>query len=130
MLALLALLLAGSPDAGPAPIAVESRALADAFDSNEVAANRRYKGKLVRVTGILNGVDQDTEGITFRLAVRNPYLSTFAGLDSSAASKDDRIEKLTRGDKVIVTCVCVGRQAGTVLLGGCVLEKAFRHPSE
>ncbi len=43
---------------------------------------------------------------------------------------DDRIEKLTRGDKIVVTCVGVGLTAGIPVFGGCVLQKAFRRSAE
>lgn len=126
---LLAWLLAGSPDAGVKPIAVDNRALFDAFTANEVAANKRYKNQIVQVTGIISAVEED-EGIVFRLATRNRFMSTYAALETAAAAKDDRIEKLTPGDRVIITCVCVGKNQGVPVLGGCVLDKAFRHPTE
>lgn len=50
-IAVLLAVLAGTPDAGVKPIAVDNRALFDAFDQNEVAANKRYKNQGVPVLG-------------------------------------------------------------------------------
>ncbi len=126
--ALALVLSAGLPDAGPPkPLAVDNRKLFDDYGSNELAADRKYRGQILEVTSILDRVEVDeTGGIVFYLTSRNPFSFTYAALETEAAKKDDRIEKLTRGDKVVVTCVCVGRKVGMPLLGGCVLKKAFR----
>lgn len=127
---LLALVLSAG-DAGAKPISVQNQKLFDDYASNEVAADKRYRGQLVEVTSILRGVEKDfTDGIVFKLGTRNPYLSTYAALETAVAEKDDRIEKLSPGDKVVLTCVCVGRNLGVPVLGGCVLQKAFRRQPE
>lgn len=119
------------PDAGVKPLAVDNRRLFDDYATNEFAADKRYRNQILTVTGVLSAVETDeTGGAVFRLVTRNQFLPTYAALETGPALKDDRIEKLAPGDKVIITCVGVGRHLGVPVLGGCVLQRAFRRSSE
>jgi len=124
---LLALLMTGGPDAGVKNLAVDNRKLFDDYNANQLSADKKYKNQILDVTAILDQLELDEEGgIVLHLVTRNPFMRTYAALETAAAKNDDRIEKLTKGDKVIITCVCVGRNQGVPVLGGCVLQKAFR----
>lgn len=113
------------------PTAVDNRKIFDDYSSNEVAADKKYNGQLLEITSILHSVEKDDGGgIVLRLATRNQFVQSYAALDSARAEGDDRIVKLARGDKIVVTCVGVGLTAGIPVFGGCVLQKAFRRQPE
>ena len=106
---------------------VENWKLWDDYDANEVAADEKYKGKRLEVTGIVARVEKDFTGsVIIQLVARNQFMATRAGM---VATPDDRIAKLKKGDKVIALCTGAGRIMGIPMLTNCTLLKAFSRES-
>ena len=101
-------------------VEVSATALFNAYEANEVAADDRYKGKKLLVTGTLASVDKDfTDSVVLHLAGPNPFMHISATLDDDEKSKAARLSK---GDKVTVLCEGRGRIVGSPVLGDCVVK--------
>ncbi len=91
------------------------------YERNELAANKVYKGKSVRVTGTANEIGEDALG--------KPYIDAISGkpdaLNSLRSVKlyfdkaSDLLLKTAKGDKVDLICVGKGYIAHTPLLDKC-----------
>lgn len=112
------------PQADP-PIEVSSAQLGKDYDANEVSADDRYRGRTLRVTGIVYAVRKDfRDRPILELATSNQFVHVHAHFDSPAS-----LAKLLRGDKAVVLCVGAAALMGPVL-EGCVIERLFRRAPE
>jgi hypothetical protein len=89
------------------------------YHENEVAADSRYKGKSLRVTGTLVNVERDVEGSpVLHLVSGNPIFLTMATLDRAYISA---AAKLRKGDQVVVRCIGAGVTMRMPQLENCML---------
>ncbi len=102
------------------PIQVSALDLYTAYNANEVAADDKFKGRLLAVTGPVGRVGKDLRA--------NPYVTLQAGDDPFQVvtayfgkDKDADLSKLQKGETVRITC-----RGGGVLLMAPVLKCAGR----
>jgi len=102
-------------------IAVTSIALYNAYEENALRADNTYKGKFVRVTGIVKGIDQD-------LLTKKPYvklLTTWKGSSGSEYEADyvyvyfkdsehNKIADLDIGKNITIVGLCEGKGVSSV----------------
>ena len=95
--------------------AVSARDLFAAYETNEVAADQRFKGKVIEVTGRIEGIDQDfSDQPLVRLDSGDMIRSVQAGgLDASIAAT------LSKGSEVTLVCIGAGEVVGTPRLDEC-----------
>lgn len=90
------------------------------YDQNEVAADKKYKGKQVRLTGIVNEVRVglfDTPVV--ELGSGREF--EFDTVSAEFKDKDDPfMETLRKGQQVTITCRVTGRIIIGVNVNGCV----------
>lgn len=101
----------------PTPVAVTASALFDAYDSNEVAADQKYKGKLLAVSGSVQSIDKDAfNNIVVTLKTRNEFMPVHAYLgkeyEAVAAS-------LSKGQKISWECNGDGKIIGSPIIREC-----------
>jgi hypothetical protein len=98
-------------------LSVSAIELFNAYDANEVAADRLYKGKLMRITATVAGINKDfTDSVYVELETPNEFSSAHArGIDPDAAAA------LQKGQKVTVECKGAGLMVGSPLLDDCRL---------
>jgi hypothetical protein len=103
---------------GPA-VKVTAEELAKSYDENVVAADEKYKGKLLEVSGTVGRVGDGTPGIK-TLAVLSPegrmVEARFPVADAT------QLGKLKSGQAVTVTGKCTGGDFGLPVLEGCKLK--------
>lgn len=103
-----------------APVALEVTAgqLFAAYDANEVAADNSYKGKTLKVSGTVAGINKDfTDEVYIELAGGNEFQSIQArGLPQDVAAG------LSKGQSVIVECVGDGLMMTLPMLKDCNLR--------
>lgn len=90
-----------------------------AFEDNEAAANMKYKGKLIQVTGTINDIGTDILGdpyITFETDILKGVNCYFT------KSSMEEIAQVRKGQKVTVRGICDGKLV-YVLLKKCELVK-------
>lgn len=100
-----------------APIAIDAARLWRSYEANEVAADVLYKGKLLRVTGVVSGIDKDMlGGILISLRAPNQFMPSRASLRDS---QQRRAADLTKGQRVVMICEGAGRILGSPMLSDC-----------
>lgn len=106
-------------------IKVTALQLSKAYNANEVAADRKYKGKEMLVYGIIAGIDKDfMNDIIVNLNSGNSFLPVRAHLEDE---QDDKAASLAKGGEIIVQCNGGGFIIGSVVLNKCVI-KEFANP--
>lgn len=89
------------------------------YHENEVAADTRYKGKSLRVTGTLVNVERDADGRpVLHLVSGNPIFLTMATLDSAYIPAAGKLKK---GNMVVVRCIGAGVLMRMPQLEECML---------
>jgi hypothetical protein len=97
---------------------VTAKEYESAYDANEIAADNRYKGKKLLVSGVLSGVEKDFTGSGFLdLAGTNPFLpGVHAGImDASLSVAAD----MKKGQRLNLVCIGAGRVATIAVLNEC-----------
>lgn len=113
------------PDTDEPAIVVSAPVLVAEYEANEIAADEKYKGRKVQVTGVVDSVAKDV--------LDNMYVTLDSGREFSITSVQcffDDTEKrnlasLVKGLSLTVECKCDGK-FGNVLLKECAI-KGFRN---
>ncbi len=98
-------------------IDVTAKELSAAYDANEVSADASFKGRKLKVSGTVMGIDKDfTDNIIVKLGpTSNMFMSVFAyGMTPSRAGS------LSKGQKLTLTCVGDGKMIGSPILRECL----------
>ncbi len=103
----------------PPPVTVEAKALVLAYSRDADAADKRYKGVGLRVTGVV------AEGPA--LYRRSPYVA-FEGTDLTNRpvavldpARKDEVAGLRSGQSVTLDCLGNGHVSGTPMLKNCTM---------
>jgi hypothetical protein len=89
------------------------------YQENEVAADTRYKGKRLRVTGTVLTVERDADGNpVLHLLSGNMVFRTMATLDKAFLPDAAQLRK---GDQVVVRCTGAGLMMRMPQLEECML---------
>lgn len=107
--------------AGPA-LAITADALHSEYDANEVAADEKYKGKVLEVTGTVKEIGKDIlddQYVALQLP-RNQFMTSVHCSFPAGASKE--LAQLRKGQRVTIRGKCKGFGIGTVQLGECSLR--------
>jgi hypothetical protein len=89
------------------------------YEENEVAADTRYKGQRLRVTGTVLSIERDYEGRpVLHLLSGNPIFLTMATLNKADLPAAARLKK---GDQVVVRCIGAGREMRMPQLERCLM---------
>lgn len=99
---------------------VTAKALIDAYDANEIAADQKYKDKVIQVSGQVEDISEDIMG--------DPYITLCIGeygFDCVqcyfADSEKGKLARLSKGQNVKVKGLCTGKPFH-VSLKGCELK--------
>jgi len=112
--------VAKASPAQQAPTPIDAAELFDAYQSNEVAADDRFKGRMLAVRGTVQSIDKDFTGdIVVRLATSNQFMPVDATLKAAEKSSAARLAK---GTTVQLTCKGRGMVIGRPQLAGCSVE--------
>lgn len=102
-------------------IAVDVVDLHRAYHDNEVAADNSYKGRAVRVTGLIDSIDKTFgDSIVIHLKAKGEFMSQAgAFLQPSQAQMAATLKK---GTRITLSCVCKGMTMGIVSLHNCSIN--------
>jgi hypothetical protein len=90
------------------------------YQANEIAADNKYKGKQLLVTGTVASIDKGPfGGLVLRLATYNEFMSTMCDMEKSEMSQ---LASLQKGQQVRVLCKGRGMVLGSPSLDDCVLR--------
>ena len=104
------------------PIEVSAQDLWDAFEENEIAAEEKYKGKLIKITGIvsdINSKDFLTDD-NILLEVDGTYWGCVQCNFNSANAK--AIANVQKGKKVTIIGTCGDLSTFNVMINHCELQ--------
>jgi len=93
---------------------LDASKLFDDYNDNEIAADAKYKGEWIKVSGTIGRIEQ---GI-----VREPYIALETGLGEEGVevvfdkANVGQLVKLTRGQRVTVIGKCTGKVLGIVFV--------------
>lgn len=102
--------------APPAPaVEVSATQLFQDYDANEVAADQKYKGKRLKVTGSVAGINKNAfDNIYVEIATPNEFSSVHAqGIPEATAAA------LQKGQAIEVSCNGAGLMMGSPMLDEC-----------
>jgi len=106
------------------PIPVKATRLHRDYDANEVAADEKYKGKLLLVEGVISSIDKDFMGDTVLMLSSGQMLSdVHAELTKAEAPRAAQLKKRQR---VEVECRGAGRVLTSAVLKGCVVTATWQ----
>lgn len=99
---------------------ITAQALFEDYQANEVAADNKYKGKWLLVSGTVSSIDKSAFGaLIVRLQTGNEFMSAMAEMDKS---EKERVAVLNKGDQVRVLCKGRGIVIGMPSLTDCVFK--------
>ena len=100
--------------------AVTAQELFKAFDENEVAANRRFEGKLVEVSGTIQSISAGIGGDpVVALKTENEFMPARIYLDEDS---EDAVATLKQGQELTARCESASVIIGSPSLNDCVLK--------
>lgn len=98
----------------PTPQEIEVTTLGDAFDANQVAAEKEWKGKFVKFSAEINNITDS--GLSFH----NVATKEFSLTQISCRIKDkEQLLSLTNGQTVTVQGVVGGQSIGVIDVSNC-----------
>ena len=99
------------------PIIIAPEQLYSEYAANEVAADEKYKDKIVLLTGMVTEIAKDYSGGISITLLTSSYSSGIQCMFS-----DDHIKetaKLVKGQKISIKGKCEGLSVGAVMINGC-----------
>lgn len=102
--------------------AISATTIANDYSKNELAAERKYKGKEVRITGVISSIEQDIFG--------NPFISLDAknslfGVKLNLKQLSEAIYELSKGEEIDMTCIGGRYSMQIPSLDKCVFTKDY-----
>lgn len=92
------------------------------YHNNEMAGDKQFKGKPVRIKTIASAIKTDFSGDAYIVANgRNSYESVMLKIDKD----DDRNLKINKGNKIDFVCFGGGMVMNTPVLNSCMYPKDF-----
>ncbi len=103
---------------------VSSQDLYDAFDSNAFAAELKYKGQTIEVTGYVDKIDRSLWGDELYISlVKDKSDYNFETVDCYVQdSEAAKLAKLSKGKKITVVGVCEGKSFMSVEVKDCIIK--------
>lgn len=103
-----------------AALPVTATELYSAYEGNEVAADKQYKGKLLEVSGTVDAIDSSIgDKAVVRLQTPNSFMSVQAQGDDAFT---DAAATLSKGQQVTMICKGDGEVIGSPMLKNCVIQ--------
>lgn len=78
------------------------------YDANEVAADKRYKGKIIRVEGVITDFGTELLGHKY-VTIEHPNIPFYYVQCVFKREYSDRLARYSKGDVISVTGECRGK---------------------
>lgn len=101
-----------------APIQITSIQLSEEYDANKVAADAKYKGKILEVTGIIDNIGKDILDDPYVVLKGTP--TKLFGIQCMFKKSDEqKLINLSKGSEITLTGKVSGELIGNVILREC-----------
>lgn len=112
------------PSAAPEMTAKATELMSE-YKANEVRADAKYKGKVIRMTGVVNEIKKDfTDSIVVTVGTGKdfelPAVSCSFGDESTA-----QVAAMSKGDKIDAVCKCNGLMVMHVMMTDCTIHSNY-----
>lgn len=102
------------------PLAVQAKALTKEYDENELAADGKYKGKMLAVSGKVANIAETFGNVTASLEGHNAVISVMCSFDES---EKGAVAKLKKGGQATFVGTGDGMTGGMYAgLGNCRIQ--------
>lgn len=96
---------------------VDAKKLFADYNANEVKADSMYKGKTLKVSGVIDSIDSGVmDEAILMLKTNNEFEYVMAHIDESDKAK---AAELSKNSNVIVQCISDGEMMGSPMLNDC-----------
>lgn len=102
----------------PTPIVISSKKLQTEYEKNEVAADQKFKGKLVSVSGIVKSLDK-TIGNNIQIGLNGGSNMFIYPRAEMAQGHEDWVANLDKGNDIGLVCTIKGMLIGAVYMDQC-----------
>lgn len=92
----------------PEVIEISAADLYSAYEANQVAADQQYKGRLLKVTGVVSSIGKDILGSPYIVLGSGDEWEVWGVQCTFPSRYESRIAKLEKGQQVTVTGKCTG----------------------
>ena len=105
-----------TPDSNPSVIITASK-LYKEYNSNEIAADEKYKGKIIEVTGVIRDIGNDIMDNAYITLVGNEYFGDI----QCYFNEKSVVAKLSKGKRITVIGSCSGLMMN-VQINNCIVK--------
>lgn len=116
----------GSPthDTAPQPIKISAEELHNAYEENEVAAEKKYDRQLVEITGVVDNIGTDIfDDVYVTLSTGELLKSVQCYFEGD--EEIDKVASIVEGQKITVVGTCKGLSLTNVLVKECSITNIF-----
>jgi formylglycine-generating enzyme required for sulfatase activity len=99
--------------------------LVDGYSKNEIAADEKYKGKVIEVSGVIGSIGKDITNSMFVILGTGGNFSFRYVQCFFADSEEGKLARLSKGQLVTIKGECAGLMMN-VLVKGCVMSALLR----
>ena len=112
--------LTSAPASAPENVVeVSAQKMAKDYDQNEARADSIYKGKLIKITGVISSISKDLyDNTVVSLKGVNMFADVHAEINKNEESK---AINLLKGSKIVMQCRSKGEVVKSPMLGECVI---------
>jgi hypothetical protein len=102
------------------------------YSANEVAADQKYAGKIIRVYGAVGSIDKGPLGNVHIVFMNDPIFGgSSLGIDAMMEpGSDDVAARLMKWQRTVVICDKAERSFGIVSLSGCKFDLSNSQPKD
>lgn len=101
-----------------AEIRIEAAVLVKEYENDEETANSKYLGKIIEVSGTVNSINEDEQGVSVYLKNKDDISGVMCTFDKNT----ENIKRINTGDQATIKGVCDGYLMD-VKLNKCSTEK-------
>ncbi len=89
-------------------IEITASQLYSEYKANEIAADQKYKGKMLKVTGVVSSIGKDIFGSPYVVLTGGGEYEVWGVQCTFSSTYEPQLAKLTKGQQVTVTGKCKG----------------------
>lgn len=100
------------------PIKISALQLSEEYNANKIAADQKYKDRILEVSGVINSIDKDILNTPY-ITLRGQEFSLFGVQCMFDKSQEDKLAKLIKGQSITITGKVSGELIGNIILRNC-----------
>ncbi len=99
---------------------VSAHEIIEEYDNNEIAADKKYKGKYITISGKIESIGKDILNDPFAILESGNY--NWNGIQCMFKDENDLIP-FSKGNDIVVRCKVSGKSLGSVLVRECIIDQ-------